>query len=562
MIYRLLVLTIAFSLGFISNHNAQEVTLKVDTQSRKQDSLATIYLFERVFRNQNELQESLNRAKDSLLKDGYFRHSFSQLILSTDTTYSIRFFSGTRTQILKLSYDFKNLKKHAEGLKLKSDSSYLYIEPKNLQKSLRAFTILDAEQGSPLTSYSLVNFRLEKDTAYAQLLVKKERKRKLDDIIIKGYEKFPTSFLKNYAKLKVNDAFNDRQIAKGISNLEKLPFISQPKEADILFKPDSTTLYLYVEKENANRFEGFLGFASKESDTGLRLDGYLDLQLENILNYGESLNFQFKGNGDDQQILEASLRMPYIFKTPLSLTPALQLFRQDSSFSNSRKDLKIDYTISPQAILYTKASFLNSEKLSTSQFVNIESFRKDIYLIGIELVDQDSAPSFENSYLKASAGYATRTANENKVNQLLLHLETGHAFYLNDKNIFYIKNETEYLSPQEVFENELFRFGGMQTLRGYKENSLVTSFYSAIQTEYRYKPVRNFILNSVFDVAYLKSPITQQTEESGLLYGVGFGGSILTNAGWLRINLAAPFAPNEKLRFSNSIMHLSLIANF
>ena len=39
-------------------------------------------------------------------------------------------------------------------------------------------------------------------------------------------------------------------------------------------------IYLYLKKKNANKFDGLIGFNSKEDGNGLEFNGYLDLHLE------------------------------------------------------------------------------------------------------------------------------------------------------------------------------------------------------------------------------------------------------------------------------------------
>ena len=114
-------------------------------------------------------------------------------------------------------------------------------------------------------------------------------------------------------------------------------------------------------------------------------------------------------------------------------------------------------------------------------------------------------------------------------------------------------------NSEELLQNELYRFGGMSSLRGFKENSLFASFYTATQTEYQYRPVQGFYLNTVFDVAFIENKLNQN---NNILYGVGLGGAILTEAGWLSINFANGIQPENAIMFSQSILHLKLISRF
>ena len=66
--------------------------------------------------------------------------------------------------------------------------------------------------------------------------------------------------------------------------LQELQFANQIKEPEILFSKDSTILYVYIDKNRSNTFDGFLGFGTNEETSNLELNGYLNLELINNLN--------------------------------------------------------------------------------------------------------------------------------------------------------------------------------------------------------------------------------------------------------------------------------------
>ncbi|MAS21296.1 MAG: hypothetical protein CMF34_13745 [Leeuwenhoekiella sp.] len=562
MTHRLLVFLLLIFFLFTGKIEAQHIQLEIQSDDKKSDSIAATYIPTRIFPDQKNLEQYLSAIKDSLLNNGFFKHQIIKLNKPADTVYAIKFISGRKTEIFKLQYEQPSILSYANRLELKADSSYIYIRPRRLKSALEDFVILDSKNGRPLASYSIKNISLSKDTAFAQLFVATNQNLKLNEVVIKGYDKFPKSFLKHFAKLQNNSPYNEESINKKINYLKQLDFITQIKEPDILFKKDTTTLYLYLGKENSNQLEGFLGFASQENSNNVRLNGYLDLNLVNTLNYGEQLKFKFQGNGDNQQQLEASLRMPYLFRSPLSLTPGLRLFRQDSIFSNSQTKLKIDYTWSPKFKTNAQVEQISSTKLEVGPSATIEDFRKTLLTTGFEISrNKSSSDPFDTNYLNFEIGYSSRNTDnqETKLNQLIFNLDAAYLFDFSKKHKFYIKNTTAYISPKDIFENEMYRFGGMHTLRGYKENDFYASFFSAFQSEYVFKPVEGLILNTVVDAAYYKNHVIQKSE---ILYGTGIGASIPTNAGWLSLNMTTPFSNDSNLRLSNTILHLKLISRF
>ena len=100
---------------------------------------------------------------------------------------------------------------------------------------------------------------------------------------------------------------------------------------------------------------------------------------------------------------------------------------------------------------------------------------------------------------------------------------------------------------------------GINSIRGFEENSLYASLFSAINTEYRYLLSNSIYLHSIIDFAYLENK-TLNTKEK--LYGFGIGFGVLTKAGLLKFNYANGKNESQKFNFSNSKIHLSINTQF
>src|SRR5690606_40330798 len=69
---------------------------------------------------------------------------------------------------------------------------------------------------------------------------------------------------------------------------------------------------------------------------------------------------------------------------------------------------------------------------------------------------------------------------QNKTNLPLykIHLDASHIFNLNPTNSIFIRNNSSYIQSENILENELVRFGGIKSIRGFNENSIYATFYS------------------------------------------------------------------------------------
>ena len=131
-----------------------------------------------------------------------------------------------------------------------------------------------------------------------------------------------------------------------------------------------------------------------------------------------------------------------------------------------------------------------------------------------------------------------RTFEKQDTKQQQLALDAYHIFNLNQKNNIYLRGTGFGLFSDTYFENELARFGGINSIRGFEENSLSATQFGVLNTEYRYVFNNSIYIHTIID----------------------FG--LITKAGLLKFNFANGKNENQTFKFSNSQVHLSLTAFF
>jgi hypothetical protein len=414
------------------------------------------------------------------------------------------------------------------------------------------------KQGKPFDTFQLINIE-ESQQGYlkAELKFYSNRKRKVDDIVIKGYTEFPKPFLKHKLNIRKGRILNLNEISNQTENFENIAFASSIKEPEIQFTQDSTKVYLYIEKNNANTFDGFIGFNSTE-ETSLELNGYLNLVLINNLNLGESLSINYKNDGREQQQFNANLQLPYLFKTPLSLSAGLRIFRKDSTFSNSVQNIGLDYQVFPLFNVGVISEFTQSN-ISLNEVTNAnvgEDFQSNFY--GIKANYSKSKKITGDFYSTRSFTLNTSMGNRktsSSTNQLKIELNTIYDLKLK-QNLYLNSSITgAWLDSENYLDNELYRFGGLNSIRGFQENSIVASTFASINTEARYFLSSNLYVNSVLDFGYFENEITRIGEN---LYGFGFGLGLETQAGILRLIFANGTSNSQNFTFENTQVHLTL----
>ncbi|PKG51161.1 hypothetical protein [Olleya sp. 1-3] len=543
---------------------SQNLQLKVIGFDDNETSILSQYNTKTTFDSYEELKLNVSHIENTLRQNGYINNHLLSITNSKNKLYiaQIALKNKIENVVLYIDPTFQS-KNYFSKLNIDNLKNNTFEVPYlALEKLLIKYNKIISETGQPFSTLQLSDVKQKNNTTLSANLIitTQEKNRQLNKIIIKGYDKFPKSYLKRFLKIQKNKTFNLSSINKKTLQLNNLSFASQTKPAEILFTKDSTQLYLYLKKTPSNNFDGFIGFTTNEQTNKLEFNGYLNLQLVNNLNYGESLYLDYKSDESEQKNFNLIANLPYLFKTPIGLEASLNITKRDSSFINTKQKASLFYQLNDKTSLYAGIETTESSHLSDN-LENIEDYSSNFLKLRYQFRQlQNEDPLFKiKTEINTEFGTGKRQATLNNQSQNSIDFNGSHIFKLNNNNSFYIKSIIQLILSENYLENELFRFGGVNTLRGFTENSLIANSLYILNTEYRYKLSNSIFVNSVIDIAHFKNDNLNQKEN---LYGFGFGFGILTNAGLLRFIYANGKTEQASFNFSNSKIHISLKATF
>lgn len=512
----------------------------------------------------SSIKIELDSIQTQLFKRGYIENKFFDLTRINDSSFHTTFYLNRKFSHIKIYY--KNPKVNSLLKKITTNYTQTSFELKfsEVETALKKINHFISKDGQPFSKLRLANITLDKNNKLTADLITdtQQKQRRIENIILRGYDRFPISYLKNYLKIKKNQVFNLSQIKDKTQRLQNLPFAKEIKSPEVLFSQDSTILYLYIKKAQSNSFDGFLGFGSNEETGKIQFDGYLNLNLTNNLNFGESFKLLYKSDENDQKTFQTNLSLPYLFKSPIGIDLSLNIFKKDSTFSTTNQSLKLHYQInSKHKVYFGIVNEESSNLLSNTTNSGITDYSKNFYSLSYEFSNfKSNTPLFPiNTYLYAETNIGNRKDKNTTEKQFTTHLNAYKIFNLNLRNSIYLRFNGAYLNSDSLFQNELLRFGGINSIRGFEENSLFASSFGLINTEYRFQLNNSIYLHTVIDAAHYKNTISQLDEN---LFAYGFGFGIMTNSGLFRLNYASGKSENQPFKLSNSKVHISLTTIF
>ena len=124
-----------------------------------------------------------------------------------------------------------------------------------------------------------------------------------------------------------------------------------------------------------------------------------------------------------------------------------------------------------------------------------------------------------------------------------------------------LANNSGFKLNDYLLDNDLFRLGGFQLLRGFDQQSIFVTNYSIFSTEIKVLFEENSFFNLFFDNAFLKkSTITQNTENQS--YAIGSGFNFQTKPGIFSISYALGKFNDTNFDLSSAKIHFGFINLF
>lgn len=539
---------------------SQNINLEIEFLSNSAD----VSNYKKIKKNAIEftdLEKIIDVSIDSLKKQGYFKARVKEITKKDSFNYNSIIELNEQFNNIYI-YDVNKVIIYEDKIRKIDNKEYYTVEINELEGFLKKTTKNLADKGYPFNKIKLINIKeIDNSSISANLNVDLGEKRTLDKIKIKGYEKFPKSFTKQYLKLLTEETFDFEKIKEKSKKINNLGFVRQTKDPEVLFKKDSTITYLFIEKTENNSFDGFIGFATNEESNKLELNGYVNLKLSNTLNYGEEITLDYKSTDNEDKFFKTNIIAPFVLQSPLGLELSLNLTKKDTSYTKDEQSIGVNYLTKNKHDISLHLSYLNSVSNLTIVNQSIKDYNSKFQKIRYSYLE----PNINNKLipikflntLEFSIG--ERRDNTNTRKQIKYKTKTYNNFKITNKSSIYLNFESYGLISTNFYQNEMLLFGGINSIRGFEENSIAANKLFMINSEYRFTIDNNIYINTILDSAYYENSLS---DIKGYIYGLGLGLNINTNSGVFKINYANGVKKGEAVDLKLSKIHVSFSNTF
>lgn len=354
-----------------------------------------------------------------------------------------------------------------------------------------------------------------------------------------------------------DEPFKYSKIREIRNNLQKLGIFEEVDEPKLFSGEGRNGLLIKVAEGRANSFDGILGYNPVKGKKG-EINGFVSVSMRNLFGTLRKLRFEWRRETRLTQEIGAGYTEPWLFGIPLSLTGNFHQRKEDTSFVKRNIEFLFDFRYSnsisiggslAQEFVLPSASNLNHPRVYTIT---------GGLAVTYDTRDDRMTPS-EGIYYRATydAGYSKISGSRFTIQRVGISVEAFYPLFRNQILKAGLNGKT--VNSANLQYSDLFRFGGTNSLRGYRENEIIGSRIVWSNFEYRLLVGSLSFVYPFFDAGYyyrpalLGGPVSERWK-----YGYGVGARIRTTVGLIGLS----FAFGEGDSFLQGKIHLGLMNEF
>lgn len=503
------------------------------------------------------------------VKKGYILSSFDSIHFK-NTDVIAHFTLGEKINEIHLAYseaDIQFLKQKA-NLKEKQLAN-IPFQAVELSKLLERLYHSGVDNGYPFTKIYLDSIKYNQGLIQAKLMLNKGELYRIKQIHIKGDSLLSKQMISSLIRIKEGDLYNEANLASISKQLKQVNHLQELKPHEILFTKEGVELFVYVKSNPISSVNGILGLQPNPITEKLAVTGELSLKLVNVFHKSELVQLNWRSIQPGTQSLNSVFNYPYLFKSSFGIDAGFNLYKKDSTFLETKAQLGIQYQLPNGSFL--KAYYQNngSSILSgaSSSTLNFSTVKTSAYGLSFLKKELDYIPNPSDGYiLLTDVALGKRNARKSDTSEVFSTTTYRITVQLNwfipiaKRHVLRFGANAETYYAPDIYENELFRFGGLTSLRGFNEDELFATTKSILTLEYRFLVDQNSHAFAFFDQGMYENTSTNYQRDFPFGFGAGF--SFGTQLGIFSISYGIGKQYDNPLLLKNGKVHFGYIAYF
>ncbi len=522
------------------------------------------------------VQQDIANLERTYNENGFYAAAVTvdSLLYTPDSAFvsiSIMINEGKRSYLDNIQIEGNSLWTDAEIVEAFETRPGNILNKDILEKDVQELVSRYKHAGYPYANVEISEILLQRDGSLAlKLAVTEGGLVNIQEVKIEGNTATKDDVILREARLHLPELYNPEKISGIRNRLQRLAIFSGVAEPQLYIRNKTGGLLLKVVEGTTNTFDGVIGYVpSGSTNSQGSVMGFVTIAMNNLFGTARSGRVSWQKDNRNSQEISLSYKEPWIFNIPVNLEGSFFQRQQDTMYLRREVEGKIHLLVDENISL---GGLINHEVIipSVNNGITLVSSSRMItagidirYDTRDDLVSPTSGIQYHSEYrignkkIFNAVGFAV--SGVSTVQRVSVDLQFFTPVF--SRNVLMIGLHGRQITNSQVEVSDLYRFGGTNSLRGYREYEFTGSRIAWTNTEYRFVMARRSLLYGFFDTGYYFLP----AENNGLIpaqqkvkYGYGVGMRVETSLG----NVGVSFALGEGDSFSEGKIHFGLMNEF
>lgn len=445
-----------------------------------------------------------------------------------------------------------------ESIELISHQSTQTLKPSGFQSLVKDSLAAYLDHGYPFVKLTLET--ISANEPRFRLKIDKGPRILFGELVVKPEGIIQAKVLGQLLQIEAGKEFSIHQLEQIRSKLALQPGIKLLRDAEWLVQDDRARVFIYLERVKTSSATGMLGLQPNPLTQKNALVGELQLSLQNAWQKNEKFSLNWRSIAPQVQMLQSQLSWPYIAGSAYGLHSSLKMYKRDTTFLEFKSQLGLQYQLPKAWQILGIFDFWRSSNLQSTQGSQLANFRNVSYGLGLQrktlnnLFNPTKGQVFSGQFLVGTK----------KVTQahLTWRLEVQQQQFipLAKRHTLLFQQQFCHIASDSLYRNELYRFGGLDRMRGFDEEAFFATTYAFAGLEYR------FILDEFAYAAVFTdwAAIRNQTivAAPSFVSAIGIGLSLGSEKGSFKLNYALGSYLGQPYQLNAGKIHLAYISYF
>ncbi|MCL6259188.1 BamA/TamA family outer membrane protein [Aquiflexum sp. TKW24L] len=328
-----------------------------------------------------------------------------------------------------------------------------------------------------------------------------------DSLKITGDTKTKPEFLSRFLQIRRGEVFSQKKIDEGIQQIRGLPYLKWAGEPELSFQNEEATLYLPINDRRINSIDGIIGFLPNENEGGKMLvTGQFDIALYNVAGTGRNYELHWQRFNQLSQTLKIAGFEPLLLGSNIDASISFSLLKEDTTFLNRDFRLNFGYRFNSDGYLsfftrrqagdllavYGLEEITQLPEAGDFRFNNYGLNYRHIWLDDVFFPRRGALAQIEfaigNKNILQNTGLPPSLYEDIELKTLQYYMEgklEKHIYFSPRWGIF-TRLAGGMVENKNILLNDLFRIGGLQSVRGFNENFFFADKYLYLNFEPRF----------------------------------------------------------------------------